>query len=268
MKQVAFVSALVLMAGAAVAQDISTVNSVMVQDRVWNDFPGSTLVTTNAYPGSVRWEEQFAVGEPGNFANKHMAWFSNDGGASAFEMFVGQSWTIEFDIRISAPGLLPRKEGGLQLNNPRFGGAWIDEGRVLVATNDWGNPGGPGEVAVFGGAMPFHSFGGVYTTGTTAHLSFSYIAPGVLGPEGAYRLIFTDAVTGVHDSGNKIWGVEPDGTVGFNNGSKAAMVAQNTRNPIIADSSDIEYSNIHVIPAPGAALMLGLAGLAAGRRRR
>jgi hypothetical protein len=263
------------MAATATADDITGVNGYRVEARIFNDFPGSNLnINGTSYPvpstgaivgpgGPVTFHEQFAQGEPGNFANKHVAWLSNDAGASRFGMTAGQSWELNFSVLLNAPAGAPRKEGGIEIHNPRPGLGYTDEGQVLIATD--------GEVAVFGAVMPFHGFGpNTYTLGTTAQVTMRFFAPGTVDPTlGAYQLLFLDSVTGMHDSGLKLWGAsEPDGTVGFNNGTMIGFKSQNQRNPFIADSSFMQYGNISIVPAPGAALVLGLAGLAGTRRRR
>jgi len=213
---------------------------------------------------TVEFNEQFPAGTLNEgFANKHVAWLSDNGGASHFAANYAQGFTMNFDIKIDCPvpgG--PRKEGGLFVRNPRPALNYTDEGMVLVASD--------GEVAVFGGVMPFTGMGHVYTAGTTAQVSFQYFAPGEVDPVvGAYQLIFTDAVTGVHDSGLKLWNAgEPDGLFGFNHGTEFAFVAQNQYIPVINDYSDISYNNLHIVPAPGALALVGLGGLCAGRRRR
>jgi hypothetical protein len=257
--------ALVCAAGNALATDISTVNSFKAETRLWNDFPTSSLTTTNSFP-NVEFNETFPQGAVGNYANKHIAWLSNDSGASHFQNNYFQSWSMQFDVTINtAFGQgQPRKEAGIQVNNPRNPsiGGWTDEGQVLIASD--------GEVAVFGGAMPFTGFGNnTYTLGTTAHVTFSYFAPGAVDPiKGAYRLIFSDVVTGIHDSGLKIWGDESDFLYGLNNGCELGFKAQNQRNPFIEDNSDIAYGNFSIVPAPASIALVGLAGLTAGRRRR
>ncbi len=263
------------LASAAIAGDMSQVNGLAVTTRLWNDFGTSSLsvdgsargqTTENfarAGMGDFRVHEEFAAGTVGNYANKHIAYLSNDGGNSAMGLHASQSWKLEFNINITAPNGAPRKEGVIQIENPRPSLGYTDEGRILVASD--------GEVAVFGGVMPFTGFGNsTYTRGTTAHVSFEFYAPGTVDAVlGGYRLIFTDAVTGVHDSGIKLWGAsEPDGTTGFNEGTKVGFVVQNQRNPFINDSSDFLFSNITIVPAPGSIAVMGLMGLAATRRRR
>ena len=283
MKKSAALFAIVAAAGSALAgTDVNNINALQVDNRFFNDFNNSTLhwgaagAATNLAPlptddgtlpfaGGVQWRDEFAansVGQ-GSYANKHVAWFSSDGGATRHQGNKNQSFTLLFDVKIdvAAPGI--RREAGLQVNNPRPALGYTDEGQILIASD--------GEVAVFGGVMPFTGFGGsTYTAGTTASVSFQYFAPGEADPVlGAYRLIFTDAVTGVHDSGMKFWGAgEPDGLFGFNFGTEFGFKAQNQRIPIIDDYSDITYSNVSMVPAPGALALMGLGGLIAGRRRR
>lgn len=263
------------LASAAIAGDMSQVNGLAVTTRVFNDFGTSDLKvdgvaraqTSETYAraglGDYRVQETFAAGTVGNYANKHMAYLSNDGGNSALGLHSSQSWKLEFNINITAPNGAPRKEGVVQIENPRPALGYTDEGRILVTSD--------GEVAVFGGVMPFTGFGNnVYTRNTTAHVSFEFFAPGAVDAVlGGYRLIFTDAVTGIHDSGIKLWGnAEPDGTTGFNEGARIGFAVQNQRNPFIDDSSDFLFSNITVVPAPGSIAVMGLMGLAATRRRR
>jgi len=259
-------------AGSAFAQDISTVNSFQMEARKFNDFGSSTLTIngvnrpiqeTYGLPlGTLDIDEQFPQGVAGNFANKHVGWLSNDGGATRFQTNVHQSWTMNFSVFMSANSATPRKEAGIEIHTPRPGLGYTDEGQVLIASDN-------GEVAVFGATMPFTGFGtGCYTLGTTAQVTFEFFAPGVVDPsKGAYRLRFLDAVTGLHDSGLKLWGVEPDGIAGFDN-AYIGLKDQNQRNPFVADGAHVVYDGISIVPAPGAVAMLGLAGLAAARRRR
>jgi hypothetical protein len=269
------VIALAVFAGTALAGDITAVNGYRVEARYFNNFPTTNLLINGTnYPapangmiagqaGPVDIDETFAGGSSG-FANKHIAWLSEDGGASRFTASNGQSWIMNFDIMMSAPSGSPRKEAGIEIHNPRplHAPPYTDEGQVMIASD--------GEVAVFGAVMPFHGFGpNTYTLGTTANVSFHFYAPGAAHPTlGAYRLIFNDFVTGLHDSGLKLWSAtESDGTKGFNTGTMLGFKAQNQLNPF-GDASHVIYSNISIVPAPAGAMLLGLAGLCAARRRR
>jgi hypothetical protein len=263
--------ALACFAGAAFAQDISQFNAYRMEARLFNDFATSALTinganqpvpNTYAIPaGPLHINEQFPQGTTGNFANKHVGWISTDGGATNFGTSQFQSWSMSFNVNLNAAAGSPRKEAGIQFNQPRPGLGYTDEGQLLIASD--------GEVAVFGATMPFTGFGPTaYTLGTTAQVTFSYFAPGIHDPtKGAYQLIFVDAVTGLHDSGIKIWGTEPDGIVGFNNASLGFKL-QNQRNPFTNDFGDALYSNVSIVPSPAGLALLGLAGLGAARRRR
>ena len=263
------VSALVMVAGASAS--VLSSNGYRLETRIFNDFSSSNLTVNGTnYPApsvdpiagfgtTVDFTEQFAFGTPGNFANKHVAYFSNDGGANKAATNASESFQLKFNITINAPAGAPRKEAGIDFVQPRPGLGFNDEGQLLIASD--------GEVAVFGATLPFTGLGNAYTLGTTAQVTWTYYAPGDLGPQAAYRLQFVDAVTGVHDSGFKFWGTEPDGINGHTNATMGFKM-QNQRNPFIADSSSMVYNGVQIIPAPGAVAAMGLAGLFAARRRR
>lgn len=273
MKMALALGTLALAAGAAQASIVNA-NGYRVDARVFNDFGGSNLTINGvnyAAPGSgaiaslddgVHIIEQFPQFIPGNFANKHVAWFSEDNGVSRTDAKVGESFQLNFCVTMIAPAGAPRKEAGLEIhqNRPNHNPPYNDEGQLLIASD--------GEVALFGAVMPFTGFGNnTYTLGTTAYVQFTYYAPGDLGPMAAYRLTFNDAVTGMHDSGYKFWGVESDGINGLTD-AFLGFKDQNQRNPFIADSIDLTYDCVKIVPAPGAAGLLGLGGLVAMRRRR
>jgi hypothetical protein len=286
MKTTAAIFVMALVAGSAFASDISQVNAYRIEGRNWGDFHGTSVMdygpaagplapapgvaftaTQGPIAGGMRIREVLPAGVGGG--TNHGAWLSDDGGASRFGLWGGgegsggQSFNITTTIRMQGGQTAPRKEGGLKIRNPRPALNYTDDGLVMVASD--------GEVAVFGAVMPFTGLGGsVYTFGTTATIDFTYYAPGVVDPVlGAYRLIFTDAVTGVHNSGLKLWSAtEPDGAKGFNNGTEIGLHFQGFNNLVLPDAVDITYGNITITPAPGALALLGLGGLVATRRRR
>jgi len=270
------VIALLACTGAAMAQ-VSSINGGAVEARRFNDF-GTTVLAINgtSYPapgvgaiaglgGGVQiTESRFPTGfeQPTGFANRHEVAFSNNNGASKYGFQNNESFEICFNINVSGGNTSRRKESGLFFQNPRPVGTptFFDEGAVLVASD--------GEVAVFGAAQPFLTFGNVYSAGTTALLRLIYTAPGTLNAKATYRLIFTDTITGLHDSGHRLWGDEGDGTNGYNDGTLIHMFIQSQRDATINDSGNVVYSNIKLIPTPGAVALLGLGAVAGLRRRR
>lgn len=282
------VAAVVALSGSALA-GIGDVNGYHVEARNFNDFGSSTLTISGvAYPtpgtGSiagvgttVNFNEQFAPLTTGNFANRHNAFLSADGGASRYAVQRNDSFYLQTRLTIlSGSGV--QKEGGINFWNNRnvldFPGGvptpatFTDEGLFNVRSSD-------GEVAVFGGALPFHSFGNVYVTGTTVTLGFAYYAPGTIAADAAVEYFYNGVASGIKFMGNGGDLVNPGdvlsptfGAGGISNFASVGFRAQNSRDFLPGDFSDITYGETILIPTPGAAGLLGLAGLVATRRRR
>lgn len=270
------VIAMLACTGAAMAQ-VSSINGGAVEARRFNDF-GTTVLAINgtSYPapgvgaiaglgGGVQiTESRFptAFEQPTGFANRHEVAFSNNNGATAYNFMNNESFEICFNINVSGGNTSRRKESGLTIRNPRplNNPPFVDDGQIMVASD--------GEVAAFGAAQPFIGLGNIYTAGTTGLFRLIYTSPGTLNAKATYRLIFTDAVTGLHDSGHRLWGNEADGTNGYNDGTNIFMFIQSQRDATINDSGNVVYSNMKFIPTPGAVALLGLGAVAGLRRRR
>lgn len=149
---------------AGVAMASPPINGAHVMERVFNDCPGSTLTTVNTYPGTVSFTDQNAgcVG----FANLHLWRLSGDAGATAASFNNADGFSISADLLITGDG---HAEAGLNVNPWWF----VGDGRVNVRTTD-------GEIACFGGRMPFWSFtdpahGGLhYVKGHPIHIEIVY----------------------------------------------------------------------------------------------
>jgi len=140
-----------------------TPNSAVLHLRVFNDCPVSVLTPTNSFPTSITISDQnqespFCSG----FANMHTWRFSQDG-INATQFQNGDSFQYEVDLVVDGIG-----EGGLSLS------PWWSpdvDGLFNVRNPD-------GEIAVFGGRLPFFSFtaafGIHYTANTTIHLGIRY----------------------------------------------------------------------------------------------
>lgn len=142
------------------------VNSAILKTRIFNDCAVSNLTTANNYPSSISIADDDPFGCSG-FANLHIWRYSGDG-TTAAQFPNNANWRICSDFSLSGRG-----EGGLQM------GPWWSQdtdGLFNVRSTD-------GEVAVFGGRLPFYSFTGsnglVYVAGTTIHLEMIYKANGL-----------------------------------------------------------------------------------------
>jgi hypothetical protein len=129
--------------------------------RVFNDCPTSILTTDNSYPSLLSISDsQLDCAGWANLHNWHLA----TGGSSAVFMN-GDSFTLGFDMRITGAG---QGEAGV-LVAPWW--AQNVDGRFNVRTSD-------GEIACFGGRLPFFSFTGsfgvAYTKGDLIHLTVVY----------------------------------------------------------------------------------------------
>jgi len=141
------VLAFATIAGSAnLASATPTPNGAVITTRIFNDCPGSSISTNNAYPGVIG----IADGGSGcgGFANRHAWSFSADGGATPIAFVNGDKFSYCATLNISGSGA----EGGLRLS------PWWSpdvDGNFNCRTTD-------GEVACFGGRLPFYSFTGTY----------------------------------------------------------------------------------------------------------
>jgi hypothetical protein len=243
-------AAIVAATGATALADVTDIDSVQIQERRFNDYSGSTLATTNNFPSLVRFDES-AFGS-GGFANQHVAWFSGDGGASHYDFARTDQFVISLDVTLDVGSTSPRKETGFRFDTFMAGEAFF------FVTSD-------GEVAAFGAMLPFHSFGNVYTPGTTASLSLIYTpdddGDAFDGDASTFEYVFNGMSSGALPVGNLENGIL-DGTQG-------GFYVQNQpddNNP--NDFSVASFANISItVPAPSAAAALALVGLGALRRR-
>jgi hypothetical protein len=144
-------------------------NSAVLDLRTFNDCPASTVTALNNYPAiiSIRDTDEGCVG----WANLHTWSFSEDGITRA--LFENCSH-YKFSTVVNISGFGAVAEGGLRLSpwwNIWWGGAPVD-GRFMVRA------GGNGEIACFGGRLPFYSFtsgwGVTYTPGTDIWMEIIY----------------------------------------------------------------------------------------------
>lgn len=256
MNKFAVISVLAV-AGSAFAGSVASINSVAVTPRIFNDRPDSTLAITNNFPSSVQIaESNFG---PGGFANRHSAYFSNDGGASAFDFNYEDGFAITVTVnRVSSTNVAV--EAGI--HSDLFGFGYFGQ-----LPN--------GEIAAFGSIFPFHSFGVVPGINpiTLRMLHFPGGGNGVdplpLGAQASafeYQYSSDGGLTWVSSGLKPLGGTE--GGIPSNFPFFIGFGAQHNAAAEEGAVADTIFSNISVVPTPGAAALLGLAGLAGLRRRR
>jgi len=129
-------------------------NSAVIIPRVWNDCPASTLTLVNNYPALVSIDDTDV--ECVGWTNLHVWAFSENGNDPAvFENCSHYRFSAVFNGNLSGAGV---GEGGLRIS-PWW--SLLADGRFMARI------GGNGEIACFGGRLPFYSF--------TANYGVSYV---------------------------------------------------------------------------------------------
>lgn len=234
----------VLALGATMAAATPDINSAVIIERVFNDCPTSDLTTGNFYPGQIYISDMNMSCY--GYANLHVFRLSTDGATPA--VFDNDSnFRIAADMQISGP---TNGEAGLNIS------PWWSQnvdGRFNVRIPD-------GEIAVFGGRLPFYSFtanyGLTYVQGTMIHLEMIYYANGLNETDPAtveYKLVYNNTAysSGAlpFDMGNPaepygLWGMLNDGRVGG-----YAQILSQGGNPDAGcrvDYFNIEFENLDV----------------------
>jgi hypothetical protein len=247
-------SAVLMVVCTSVSFATPSPNGASVETRTFNDCPLSTLTVTNNYPNSIEITDEMAMACVG-FANLHSFSFSTDGGLTAAAFNNNSNFTFGADLTISGAG---EGEGGLRVS-PWYG-KFVD-GRFMANVTT-------GEIACFGGALPFYSFTGnhaiTYVRGTTIRFEITYKANDLFTTHPAsiqYRVIYGG---NTYESGELPFGIQntaecdPNGLFGCLNDGRAGGYFQpraNTGAALTANWSNIAFSVLAAdgTPIPNAA---------------
>lgn len=246
---------------ASSALAFPAIDSARINGRIFNDYPGSNFTSVNNYPVHINLSDS-GLSAPQGFANRHNWRLSDDGGATNAQFQNAEPFSVFADVTISVTGT-GAAEGGLQVSpwwSPNVDGVFN------LRTTD-------GEVAIFGGRLPFYSFTGsqgvTYSPGTTVRLGIEYDPQGnsALSP-GLIRYSYGALDSGwiAFDEGNPgedppygLWGVLNQATVGG-----FVQVFGATGSGLVS----ADFDNIGYVPAPGSLAVVALGGLLVARRRR
>ena len=240
---------------AAQADLFSSINSINAQGTRWfNDFPNSTLTVTNNGLTSVRIQDSNFIGT--GFTNRHHTALAVNNTPYLFSG--AQAFQLDVDVIITGPGPA-RTEAGIWVGTaPNYpSSAFADVGNFVLL------PDNSGEIAAFGGVLPFFSNNQPANSGmnravrnATRHLTFIYnTSPG--GSSINY------GVDGVFTGNQGFGGLNPNTYIGF------YTQGPNGGGPVVAGNIDVTFSNITIaVPGPATASLLGMGGLLAARRRR
>jgi hypothetical protein len=258
--KIAATTALVAVAACSVASlaSVSDVNGLVDAPRIFNDFAGSDLAYSSSYAmgaGSVALRES-AYGS-GNFANRHASWLG-DGMGNKVGFTYGDGFDVQMNMTINAADSVGNVEAGFQADLFGFG--------------LFGVLSSSGEIAAFGSVLPFHSFGaGVYNIGDDVALRMIH-RPGAgdfSGTNSTMEYLYNNLTTGSGwiSSGEIAFTTLEGGIPSGFDAFFGAGAQINQPDPVDGNVS-IDFSNITIVPAPGAFALLGMGGIAAARRRR
>lgn len=240
----------------------ATIDGYYTSPRVFNDNPLSTLTITpaapiNANPVTININDQFTGAFSG--ANRHDVLASGDGGVTAYNFGIDDSFIFTTRLTLTDGFNAPRKEAGIRINSPITG-------EMLFLVNS-----DAGEIVTFGG--PFHLFGNNagangYTPGTSILLGIKQTGGGD-GIGGIPDTIefFIDKGAGIVTTGPLAWSNVEGGPLNFRLGVYAQGGANANGDFVNALFTDTTYT---VVPEPGTFTLvgMGLFGLLAFRRKR
>ncbi|HWD18564.1 MAG TPA: hypothetical protein VHB20_04750 [Verrucomicrobiae bacterium] len=159
---------LALLLGGAAYGQVTSINSVNIQERVYDDVPGATLTVVTNYPSVVSFNEQ-NVSAASGFANRDIWRFSADNGATPYQFQHNDYFHVSMDFVLTGTPITPRKEAGILFST-------ASEGDIQFILDTDGH-----EVVQFGG-LSFYTFSGnnlvSYNSGDTIRLGMSYFLDG------------------------------------------------------------------------------------------
>ena len=231
---------------------VTTINSAVVTPRVFNDIPGATFNSINAYPTFIAFSETHVSSATG-FANRDVWQYSNNG-TTAYQFQNGDYFGASFDLALTGNPISPRKEAGFLFST-------VNDGDIQFVVNTDGH-----EVVQFGG-ISFYSFnannGITYGSGNTINLGLVYFKDG----NGKNALQFS--ANGVRSPVFEFGPTVGSGALDIGNGSTLGAYFQIVNDPANPNNAGSAlFQNISIVPEPSVLALLGLGLLPLVFRRR
>ena len=248
-----------VLCGTAIASP--AIDSAVIKTRIFNDNPTSIVTTSNFYPSSLTIKDEQIVG--GGWANLHNFRLSADGGSTPATFANADAFEFAADVTLTGTG---NSEGGLNI------APWwsLDvDGRFMANT-------GNGEIAAFGGRLPFYSFNAqslTYTKGDTIRMGVVY-RPNSLnaGDPATIEYLVTKAAitytsgalafdqgTPAEDPPHGLWGMLSPAQVG---GYFQPQVGT------AGNWEQVAFGNMDYVPEPATMTILALGSLFLARRKK
>ena len=246
-RSVLMCAAVLAVANVASAQ-VSSINSVVMHPRFYNDVPTAGLVSVNSYPSLISFAET-NVSQPTGFANMDLWRFSNDG-TTDYNFQNNDYFVASMDVNLTALANSPRKEAGFRLTTSLGG-----EGLFLVNTDAH-------EVVAVSGPFPFYAFPATFDSGETITLGLRYFMDTNTG----LRSIVYSA-DGVDSPILPFTNVEQGIEIGTTQLGGYLQVENAPNDP--TNSATAVFSNISIsVPEPASMGLAAIGALAMIRRRR
>lgn len=272
-RQAPWIAGLAILGLAATAFAAPPIDSAKLNTRVFNDQPASTLITTNTYSnppntGSITFSET-GLNKPTGFANRHNFRFSDNGGATNAIFLNEDAFKFGADVTIGVGTAVA--EAGIQVS------PWwsenVDGGLIITPS---------GEIAAFGGRLPFYSFNAqsvTYTPGTTVGLDIEYQPHSLsMADPGQIRYTVRQGANTYNspwlsfDSGNMaedpphgLWGILSPAYVGGY--AQFVLRHDDPQAGGIEGTASAAFNNVYFLPEPTTLALLALGGLALRRQR-
>jgi len=245
--------------GGARAQ-VSSINSVYIHPRVFNDIPGATGTYLDSYPGSVTFGEA-GVSAASGYADRDVWYFSNNGGSSAYQIQSGDYFSANFNITLTGGTSGYDLEAGWLFSNPsgNFGGdlqSLVNSAGVVVQF------GGPSYYPFSPAAGGYPGAGGSvgnYVNGETYNLGLIYtVDPNTGNNAFEYSVNGQFAASSAGDPYFDLGPGQSVGSAGDFLGGYFQIQNAGTANPNNAGQAIFSNISITSIPEPSSVVLLGL----------